>query len=298
MRDLRSPSPAAYVNRWALYQRVGDLSKQSQVIPPWLKGPFELILHANEHLQLAGDTDRRISLIGFDNAIETCIDLFLSLHPKVRGDSGITSEDREKAGRNYHTKLEFFYGYMATKGLSVEIPIEDVIWYHQLRNQLYHSGHGVTPDAHTLFGARAAALLVFKSLFKADVSSLIGNQVRPKRIDEHDLGNWLGVTLGDLREASRLPAREAQTVRDILRAQGHVLLMRAEHNQNRFYRACEVPDIGFGIQVVEWYPIEMEWHVITSFIKRSSPNLQKLQTYLERTGAVVYSGDLPKPILV
>ena len=39
-------------------------------IPPWAKGPFELLRHAYEHLQKGDDNDRRIALIGFDNAIE------------------------------------------------------------------------------------------------------------------------------------------------------------------------------------------------------------------------------------
>jgi hypothetical protein len=45
---------------------------------PWLHGPLELIKHANGHLLADGDTDRRIALIGFDNAIEVCIDVFLA----------------------------------------------------------------------------------------------------------------------------------------------------------------------------------------------------------------------------
>jgi hypothetical protein len=52
---------------------------------PWARGPFELIRHADEHYHSTGDVDRRIALIGFDNAIEVSIDVFIRLHPKVRG---------------------------------------------------------------------------------------------------------------------------------------------------------------------------------------------------------------------
>ena len=32
-------------------------------LPPWAKGPFELIVHAESHLRGADDFDRRIALI-------------------------------------------------------------------------------------------------------------------------------------------------------------------------------------------------------------------------------------------
>lgn len=43
---------------------------KSDDLKPWMRGPFELIRHADRHLKANGDTDRRIALIGFDNAIE------------------------------------------------------------------------------------------------------------------------------------------------------------------------------------------------------------------------------------
>jgi hypothetical protein len=91
------------------------LINQQENLPPWAKGPFELIYHANEHLCLTGDIDRRVAFIGFDNATEVCIDVFLSLHPKVRGGLELSNDEIEKAKKNYHTKLEFFYKYAREK---------------------------------------------------------------------------------------------------------------------------------------------------------------------------------------
>jgi hypothetical protein len=88
------------------------LKQSEQSLPPWARGPFELIRHATEHLKMDGDTDRRIALIGFDNAIEACIDVFQSLHPKVHEGIEISSADVEKARKNYHPKLEFFYEFV------------------------------------------------------------------------------------------------------------------------------------------------------------------------------------------
>ena len=51
---------------------------------PMGRGPFELIKHADGHVKDSGDTDRRIALIGFDNAIEVCIDVFIKLIQTAR----------------------------------------------------------------------------------------------------------------------------------------------------------------------------------------------------------------------
>ena len=52
---------------------------------PWINGPLELLHHAEGHYQMDDDFDRRMALIGFDNAIEVAISSFLNLHPKQRG---------------------------------------------------------------------------------------------------------------------------------------------------------------------------------------------------------------------
>ena len=134
-------------------------------IPPWAQGPFELIRHANEHSSAKGDVDRRIALIGFDNAIEVCIDLFLSLHPKIRDGFELSKIETEKAKQNYHTKIELFFEYIQTNKIQINLKLEHVLWYHQLRNNLYHSGHGMVPEKHILIGAKAAACEVFFTLF-------------------------------------------------------------------------------------------------------------------------------------
>ena len=44
----------------------------------WAYGPFEILLHAETHYLSGGDIDRRLSLIGFDNAIELAITTYLN----------------------------------------------------------------------------------------------------------------------------------------------------------------------------------------------------------------------------
>lgn len=152
-------------------------------IDPWARGPYELLRHANGHLEDGGDTDRRIALIGFDNAIEVCIDVFIRLHPRLRGGLAIPREEVEQASRNYHTKIEFLDRYIETHQLPIDISTEAIVWYHSLRNELYHSGNGMVPEKHVIEGAREAAISVFKALFKTDVAPLLGTKT-PKPGDK------------------------------------------------------------------------------------------------------------------
>jgi len=146
-------------------------------LAPWARGPFELIRHADGHLKDAGDTDRRVALIGFDNAIEVCIDVFIKLHPKVRGGVELRQEDIEKATHNYHTKIEWLDKYVEANNLEIDFSIEEIVWYHSLRNELYHSGNGMVPEMHVLEGARSATLTVFNTLFKTDIAPMLGGEM-------------------------------------------------------------------------------------------------------------------------
>lgn len=145
--------------------------------PPWARGPFELIKHALGHLESKDDTDRRIALIGFDNAIEVCIDVFIRLHPKLRKGIALEHEEVDKATKNYHTKIEWLDKYIEKNNIDSRISLEELVWYHSLRNELYHSGNGMVPEMHALYGIRDNAILVFSTLFQLDVSKLLGKSV-------------------------------------------------------------------------------------------------------------------------
>jgi hypothetical protein len=142
-------------------------------LPAWARGPYELIKHAEDHYRGEADVDRRIALIGFDNAIEVTITTYLQLNPKLRGGAAFRKDDVRKWLRNYHTKIEFFEGFAKNNDLPVESSIAEVIWYHTLRNELYHSGNGMVPERRCLDGARDAAIEVFKVLFGIDVTTLL-----------------------------------------------------------------------------------------------------------------------------
>ncbi|WP_223449476.1 MULTISPECIES: hypothetical protein [unclassified Pseudomonas] len=137
-------------------------------LKPWARGPLELIQHAEEHLRGDSDFDRRMVLVSFDNAIELSIITFLSLNPIQR--SGLQYEKAQvgKWMHNFHSKLEFLEYYVVSQ-LKQEMLIErDVlVYYHSIRNELYHNGNGFAPALEIVDGIKSAAHWVFSVLFES-----------------------------------------------------------------------------------------------------------------------------------
>ncbi len=141
---------------------------------PWVQGPFELIKHADEHAKAGSDFDRRMALISFDNAIELAIVTYLSLVPIQRDNQQFPREQVEKWVKNFHTKLEFLE-YLVTSIFRQPMQFERdvIVFYHGLRNDIYHRGIGVVPAENYVSEVRAVALWVFSTLFKIDGESLL-----------------------------------------------------------------------------------------------------------------------------
>lgn len=134
-------------------------------MPPWARGPFELLLHAEGHLRAGNDFDRRIALISFDNAVEVAITTYLTLHPIQRGGKAYKREDVDKWLKNYHSKLEFLDDELAQRGATWQTPKAHIIWAHDHRNEQYHGGSKGTPERLVLDEIRKAAIWIFGFLF-------------------------------------------------------------------------------------------------------------------------------------
>lgn len=163
-------------------------------LTPWALGPFDIILHAEMHYRDGEDFDRRIAVVGFDNAIEVAIHTYLSLHPIQRQGRSYPRENVERWLDNYHTKIEFLEAEMQTRGVDMVCDKATFVWYHEVRNGQYHVGGAVIPQARELEGIRKAALWVFSVLYDiADVESLLEHYIAsrstdnmPKRNDDDD----------------------------------------------------------------------------------------------------------------
>lgn len=130
---------------------------------PWTDGPKELIQHAVDHLDLGGDFDRRIAMVSIDNAVELTIKTFLGLPERIRGYKGPTRKVLEEANESFPALLDLLETH-ATQ-LIVGLSLGDIDWYHRLRNQLYHSGNGITVDSSKVEIYLQLANSLFQSLF-------------------------------------------------------------------------------------------------------------------------------------
>lgn len=159
-------------------------------LPPWAKGPFELLVHAESHLLGGEDFDRRIALISFDNTIEVAITTYLTLNPIQRGNRNYAKADTEKWLNNYYTKLDFFEEEVATRGLAWEVEKSHILWAHDQRNEQYHGGQKGTPEKHVLALIRKAALWVFSVLYDvSDAEQRLTQAIEealPKPAPQHD----------------------------------------------------------------------------------------------------------------
>ena len=154
-------------------------------LKPWALGPFELILHAEMHYRNGEDFDRRISIVGYDNAIEVAIHTYLSLHPIQRQNRTYPKIDVDKWLENFHSKMDFLEVETANRGLAVVCEKADFIWYHEVRNGQYHAGGATIPQERELEGIRKAALWVFSTLFDvADVEALLEEYMSTRSGDD------------------------------------------------------------------------------------------------------------------
>lgn len=148
-----------------------------------MRAAFELIVHAELHLRDGGDFDRRIAHIGFDNSIEVAITTYLCLNPIQRQNRSYAKADVEKWMPNYHTKLVFLEQEAKLRGWTLKIPNDELVFYHDIRNNQYHAGGPGIPEAEDLTALRSAALDTFAMLFDVpDAEKVLDNYLQERLV--------------------------------------------------------------------------------------------------------------------
>lgn len=134
---------------------------------PWTDGPRELLKHAMDHLLLGGDFDRRIAMISVDNGVELMIKTQLGLPKRARDGTGPSRKELEVASESFPGLLNLLDKHESDRvtGLS----LDDIEWYHRLRNQLYHAGNGLTVEASKVEAYLQLAANLFESLFEMEL---------------------------------------------------------------------------------------------------------------------------------
>jgi hypothetical protein len=128
-------------------------------LKPWAMQVFELLMHAKRHRIAGEDLDRRTAFIEYGRAIEISIATYLDLHPLQREGLVLRKADTEKWLVNDVTKLEFLeYYVISIRQERMAIGRDEILYFHRIRNDLYHGSPAYVPSLHDIEDIRAATL--------------------------------------------------------------------------------------------------------------------------------------------
>lgn len=136
---------------------------------PWVSGPAEVLEHGLQHLEADTDLDRRLALIAVDNAVELAIKTYLTLPRRVVGSPGLSRKDQAQLEDGFPTMLDALEQHAGT--LLVGVQLDEIEFYHRLRNQLYHGGTGLTVEREKVAMYADLARVLFRNLLGYEVDS-------------------------------------------------------------------------------------------------------------------------------
>lgn len=177
---------------------------------PWSEGSKELLQHAVDHIARGGDFDRRIAMISIDNAVELMIKTFLSLPRRKLGTKGPSRKQLEEASISFPSLLDLLEEFAGERLTGVSL--DEIEWYHRIRNQLYHSGNGITVEVARVQTYLSLAKTLFQNLFETELTLSAETPIQ-NRLGAF-LGKW-GVFEKELIEKAKvlnLPDQRAGAV--------------------------------------------------------------------------------------
>lgn len=166
---------------------------------PWAEGPKELLQHAVDHIAHDGDFDRRIAMISIDNAVELMIKTYLGLPRRKDKNKGPSRKQLEEANNSFPSLLDLLEEFAGERLTGVSL--DEIEWYHRIRNQLYHSGNGITVEVARVQTYLSLAKTLFQNLFETELS-LSAESAIQKKLGAF-LGKW-GVFEKELIEKARV----------------------------------------------------------------------------------------------
>ena len=138
---------------------------------PWQNGPVELISYGIEHMGRDTEFDLRVGFLLLDVGVETLFKTFLQLSDDVTGTKMNYGDRVKKSSGNFHELRRAVQsaGAHRLKGVRVE----DVEFYHGIRNRLYHQGNGVTVERQNAESYAGLAIELLKRLLGVDLGSVV-----------------------------------------------------------------------------------------------------------------------------
>jgi hypothetical protein len=135
---------------------------------PWQAGPVELIRYAIFHANKRTDFDQRISFLLLDIGIETLFKTFLQLPEDITGTKIGYGKRKEASEGNFHDVVSGVKA--AGQHLLDGIDLNHVLFYHDLRNKLYHQGNGITIPTEKVEAYVKISVELLNRLLKVDVA--------------------------------------------------------------------------------------------------------------------------------
>jgi len=138
---------------------------------PWQNGPVELISHGIEHMGRDTEFDLRVGFLLLDVGVETLFKTFLQLPDDVTGTKMNYGERVKGSTGNFHELRRAVQsaGAHRLKGVRVE----EVEFYHGIRNRLYHQGNGVTVERQNAGSYAGLAIQLLDRLLGVDLGSVV-----------------------------------------------------------------------------------------------------------------------------
>lgn len=136
---------------------------------PWVTGAEELLRHGLEHMQSGTDFDKRIAMISIDNAVELMMKTYLGLPKRVTGFL-IPRNKYQQISESFWGLLDALEEHAGDKIKDVDLP--SIGHYHELRNQVYHQGNGITVETQKLEAYVELALILFNNLFEVSLGEV------------------------------------------------------------------------------------------------------------------------------
>ncbi|MGB8645106.1 MAG: DUF4268 domain-containing protein [Anaerolineae bacterium] len=150
---------------------------------PWQNGPTELIEFALQNLHQSDDFHQRIAFLLLDIGVETLFKTYLLLPDKTTKVK-LPFGDRKKAAEgNFH---ELCDGLERAAGPRLQgIDVADVQFYHDLRNNLYHRGNGITIPTEKAHKYAEIAVDLLNRLLEVDLTQELRKpELDAKRAEE------------------------------------------------------------------------------------------------------------------
>jgi hypothetical protein len=138
---------------------------------PWQAVPTELIRYALIHLHRPSDFDQRVAFLLLDVGVETLLKVYLLHVPERVSGTTMSYNARKKAAEGYFHEL--LKGVQEAAGDRMDgVDLDHVQYFHNIRNQLYHEGDGVSVSADKAREYASVAVKLLQRLLSVDLEEL------------------------------------------------------------------------------------------------------------------------------